>query len=92
MHAGEEVHVSLAVGDALGLLLRVDEHQVACSHTHVDGNAVGIREVYVAHDVQRLLVIGIESEVLEHQVGAYDADGVVVEAHADAVGNADEIG
>ena len=70
----------------------VDQQQVACLHPHVHGDVLGIREVDVAHQVQRLVIIGIETEVLQQQMAAHDAYRVVVEAHADTVGDADEIG
>ena len=53
---------------------------------------LGVAEVDVAHQVQRLVVVGVESEVLQQQVGAYHAQGVVVEAHSHAVGDAHQIG
>ena len=53
---------------------------------------VEVGEVDAAHHVQRLVVVGVHAEVLQHQLAADDADGVVVEAHADAVGDADEMG
>ena len=53
---------------------------------------LSIGEVDVTHQVQRLFVIGIESEVLEQQLAPDDAHGVIVETHTDAVGQADEIG
>ena len=92
VHAGIEVDIGLTEGDGLGLLPGVDEQQVAGSHAHVHLNLVEVREVDVALHVQRLFVIGIESEVLEQQVGAHDAHGVIVEAHAHAVGHADQVG
>ena len=53
---------------------------------------VGVGEINVAHQVEGLVVVSIESEVLQQQVAADDTDGVVVEAHPDAVGLTDEIG
>ena len=53
---------------------------------------IHVGEVDAAHHVQRLIVVGIESEVLQQQLAADDAYGVVVEAHADAVRDADEVG
>ena len=53
---------------------------------------VEVGEVDATHHVQGLVVVGIESEVLQKQLAAYDADGVVVETHADAVWDAEEVG
>ena len=53
---------------------------------------VEVGEVDAAHHVQRLVVVGVYAEVLQHQFAADDTDGVVVEAHSDAVGDADEMG
>ena len=92
LQTGEEVHEGLAVGNALGLLFTVDEHEVTGPHPHVDGDTVQIAEVDVAHQVQRFVVIGVESEVLQQQVTAYDTHGVVVEAHPDAIGDTHQIG
>ena len=53
---------------------------------------IGIREVNVTHQVQQVVMTRIQAEVLEQQLGAYDTYGVVIETHADAVRNADQIG
>ena len=50
-----------------------------------------IREIDFAHHVQGFIVIGIESEVLEQQVGTHDADGIIIEAHAYTVRHTDQI-
>ena len=92
MQTGEEVDESLAEGHRLGLLLAVDEQEIAGAHPHVDAHALCIAEVDVAHHGQRLVVIGIEAEVLQQQVAAHDAHRVVVETHPDAVRHTDEIG
>ena len=92
LHACEHIHISLTPGDGVGFLLRIDQQQVLGTHAEVDMDMVGVGEVYLAHHVQRFLIIGIKSEVLEQQMRAYDTDGVVIKPHANAVGDTDEIG
>ena len=53
---------------------------------------VCIREVHVAHHHQRFVVVGIESEVLQEQVGAHYTYRVVVEAHPHTIGLTHEEG
>ena len=52
---------------------------------------VCVGEIQTAHHIQRLVVVGVKTKVLQQQLAAYDAYWVVVEAHADAVGDADEV-
>ena len=92
MQTGEKIDKGFTVGDALGLLLGIDEHQVPGPHPHVDLDMLGIGEVDVAHQVQRLVVVGIESEVLQQEVTAYDSHRVVIESHPNAIGDTHEIG
>ena len=87
-----KVHIGLTPGDGSRLLLGIDEQQVLGPHAEVDIDMSRIREVDITHHIQRFIVIGIESEVLEQQVGAHDTDGVIVEAHPDTVGRTDQIG
>ena len=92
MYTGYEIDEGLSPGDGLGLLLGIDEQQVTGPYPQVGHDLVGVGEVDAAHHVQRLVVVGIESVVLYQQLTAYDAQGVVVQAHTDAVGDADEVG
>ena len=85
LHARQEIHVGLTEGDTLGFLLRIDQQEVCSPHTHIHRDTVHIREIDIAHHVDRLVVIGIESEVLEQQTGIDDTHRVVVKAHADAI-------
>ena len=73
-------------------MFRIDQQQVTGSHTHVHRDTVHIREIDVTHHVDRLVVVGIESEVLEQQTGIDDTHRVVVKTHADAVGQTYQIG
>ena len=91
-HGGEDVDEGLAVGDALGILLGTDNLEVLCPHAHVERHVVGPAEVEVALDVQRLVVVGVDGEVLEQQLGVHDAHGVVVEPERHAVGDALHVG
>ena len=87
-HGGEDVDESLAVGDALGVLLGSDNLEVLCSHAHVERHVVKASEVEVALNVQRFIVVGVDGEVLEQQFGVDYAHGVIVEAQGDAIGDA----
>ncbi len=91
-HTGKEVDEGLSECNRLGLLAGIDELQVSGSHAHVHRDAFGVGEVYVAHDVQRFVIVGIESEILQQQVRAHDTYRVVIKAHPHAVGNTDQIG
>ena len=53
---------------------------------------LGIREVDVTHQVQQVVIARVESEVLQQQLRAHDTHGVVIKTHADAIGDADQIG
>ena len=92
MYAGHEIDEGLAPGDGFGLLLSIDKQQVASPHSQVGHDSVGIGEVDATHQVQRFIVVGVESEVLQQKFAANDSHRVVVEAHSDAVGNADKVG
>ena len=88
----KEVHVGLAPGDALGFLAGIDELQVTGPHLQVHHDLVQIAEVHLSHHVERLVVVGIQTVVLDEQLGIDDTDRVVVHTHPDAVGLTHEVG
>ena len=91
-HAGYDIDEGLAVGHALGILLGTYQLEIPRPHAHVDRHAVRVAEVYIALDVERVVVIGIDGEVLQQQLRIDNAYGVVVEAQHHAIGDALQIG
>ena len=62
-------------------MLGIDKQEVTGSHTHIHRDTIHIREVDVTHEDERLVVVGIETEILNKKFGIDQANGVVVEAH-----------
>ena len=67
-HAGKHVDESLAIGDALRILLGTDNLVVTGLHTQIDHHLVYMAEVNVTLDIQRVVVMGIDCEILEQQL------------------------
>ena len=89
--AAREVDESLAIGHRARPLLRVDQLVVLRPHLQFERHPCRVGEVYAAIDVEGAVVVRVKGEVLEEQVAAYDAHGVVVHSQAEAVGNAGDV-
>ena len=62
------------------MLLDTDNLEVAGLHTQIDHDPLKVTEVHITLHVQRIVIIGIDGEVLKQQVRVLDAYRVVVEA------------
>ena len=86
LHQGKDIDEGLAIRHTLGILLGTDELEVTGSHAHIDHHVVKVGEIDGTLDIQRVLVIGIDGEVLEQQLGLCDAHRVIVEAQLHTIG------
>ena len=86
------INVCLAVSHALVVLFLANDLVVSCTHLHINLNFLKIAEINISHDVERVVVMGIDSKVLKQQLASHDADRVVVETKAHAVWDTYEIG
>ena len=73
------------------MLLGADNLEVLGAHADINHHLVEVAEVDVPLNVQRVLVVGIDGEVLKQQVGVDNAYGVIVETQRDTIGNALDI-
>ena len=68
------------------ILLGTDNLEVTGSHAHINHHTVEVGEIDRALNVQRILVIGIEGEVVEQQLGIDNTHWVVVETKGHTIG------
>ena len=91
LHDTVEIDECLAECHAAVVLLGIDQLIVLRPHPHVHEDIVEVGKIYVAIDVQRIVIMCENLEVLEEQLAAHHAHGVVAEAQLHAVRHAHHI-
>ena len=91
LHTAIEVDIRLSESLRTGILLGIDEQEVLGTHAHIELHVLHIREIQVALNIERTLVVGIHHEVLEEQLTVDDAHRVVGKSHRDAVWHTHQI-
>ena len=85
-HRGKDIDEGFAIGYAVRILLGTDNLEVTGPHAHINHHTVEVGEIDRALNVQRILVIGIEGEVVEQQLGIDNTHRVVVETKGHTIG------
>ena len=73
------------------MFLGTDNLEVVSLHAQIDHHIVKVAEIDITLHIQRVVVMGIDGEVLKQQVRMLDAYGVIIETQLDTIGHTFQI-